>query len=104
MLDATVSWEFAMKNPFDGSTTLDGVIVATGIGPTMVELELGDIVVEKDTFPVKSMKVLTVIVDVAGWPAKTVMLLGLAVKWKSGAQYGTLHAVSGCSSHPEKLW
>jgi len=102
-VDATVSWEFAMKNPFEGSTTLEGVIVATGVGPTLLTLELGDMAVEKETFPAKSMKVLTVIVEVPGWPAKTVMLLGLAERWKSGAQYGTFHAVSGCSSHPEKL-
>ena len=69
-----------MKNPFDGRATLEGVIVATGVGPTLLALELGDMVAEKDTFPAKSMKVLTVIAEVAGWPAKTVMLLGLAVK------------------------
>ena len=92
-----------MKNPFDGRATLEGVIVATGVGPTMLELELGDIVVEKDTFPEKRLKVLTVIVETPGWPAKTVMLIGLAERWKSGAQYGTFHAVRGCSSHPEKL-
>ncbi len=90
-----------MKNPFDGRATLEGVIVATGVGPTM--LELGDMVVEKDTFPEKRLKVLTVIVETPGWPAKTVRLLVLAERWKSGAQYGTFHAVSGCSSHPEKL-
>ena len=78
-MDVTVSWEFAMKNPFDGSTTLDGVIVATGVGPTLA-LELDDNVVEKETFPEKSMNVLTVIVEVAGWPAKTVMLVGSAVR------------------------
>ena len=102
-MDATVSWEFAMKNPFEGSTTLEGVIVATGVGPTVLALELGVMVVEKETFPAKSMKVLTVIVETAGWPANTVTLLGLAERWKSGVQYGTFHAVSGCSSHPEKL-
>jgi hypothetical protein len=79
-VDVTVSWEFAMKNPFEGSTTLDGVIVATGVGPTVLALELGEIVVEKETFPEKSMNVLTVIMEVAGWPAKTVMLVGLAVR------------------------
>ena len=102
-MDVTVSWEFAMKSPFDGSRTLDGVIVATGVGPTLLALELGDTVVEKDTFPVKRLNVSRVILETAGWPAKTVILLGLAERWKSGAQYGTFHAVSGCSSHPEKL-
>ena len=63
-MDATASWEFAMKNPFEGSTTLEGVIVATGVDP--VVLEVADIVVEKDTLPEKSMKVLTVIVELAG--------------------------------------
>jgi len=92
-----------MKNPFDGSTTLEGVIVAIGVGPTLLELELGDTAVEKDTLPEKSMKVLTVMVELAGWPASTPMLLELALRWKSGAQYGTFHAVRGCSSHPEKL-
>ena len=62
-MDATVSWEFAMKNPFEGSTTLEGVIVATGVDP--VVLEVADIVVEKDTVPEKSMKVLTVMVELA---------------------------------------
>ena len=52
-----------MKNPFDGSTTLEGVIVAVGVEP--VVLEVADIVVEKDTVPEKSMKVLTVIVELA---------------------------------------
>ena len=62
-MDATASWEFAMKNPFEGSTTLEGVIVATGVDP--VVLEVADIVVEKDTVPEKSMKVLTVMVELA---------------------------------------
>jgi len=70
-----------MKNPFDGSRTLDGVIVATGVGPILLALELGDTVVEKDTFPVKRLNVLTVIVEMAGWPAKTVRLLRLALRW-----------------------
>src|SRR6266568_4012496 len=76
-----------MKNPFDGRATLEGVIVATGVGPTMLELELGDMVVEKDTFPEKRLKVLTVIVETPGWPAKTVRLLVLAER---------LNVVSDC--------
>ena len=92
-----------MKNPCNGSATLDGVIVATGVGPIILALELGNTVVEKDTVPENRLKVLTVIVETAGWPANTVTLLRLAERWKSGAQYGTFQAVSGCSSHPEKL-
>jgi hypothetical protein len=54
-----------MKNPFDGSTTLEGVIVAVGIGPIVLELETGDTVVEKDTLPEKRLNVFTVIVELA---------------------------------------
>jgi hypothetical protein len=61
----TVSVEYAMKNPFDGSTTLEGVIVAVGVGPTVLELEVRDTAVEKDTLPVKRLKVFTVIVELA---------------------------------------
>lgn len=57
--------EYAIKNPFDGSTTLEGAIVAVGIGPIVLELETGDTVVEKDTLPEKRLKVLTVIVELA---------------------------------------
>jgi len=73
-----------MNSPFVGTTTLVGVIVAVGCGPTVMEVD--DIAVEKDTLPEKSMKVLTVMVELADRPARTARLLGLALRLKLGDQ------------------
>jgi len=81
--------------------TLDGVIVAVGELPTV--LEVAETTVENDTLPEKRLKVLTVMVELPDWPASTFRLLGLALRPKSAGVFEILHAVRGCSSHPEKL-
>jgi hypothetical protein len=95
----TVSLEFAI--PPDGTRTLDGVIIAVGADPTVAEV--GVMVVENETFPEKRLNVLTVTVELADWLASTLRPLGLALRSKSDGVFEILHAVSGCSSQPEKL-
>src|SRR5882672_4174917 len=77
---------------------LDGVTVAVGEDPTVVD------VAEKETLPEKRLKVSTVTVELADWLARMFRLLGFALRPKSAAVFEILQAVRGCSSHPEKLW
>jgi hypothetical protein len=88
--------------PPGATRTLGGVIVAVGEDPTV--FEEGETVVEKETLPEKRLNVLTVMVELADWLARMFRLLGLALRPKSAAVFEILHAVSGCNSHPEKLW
>lgn len=95
--------KFSLEDPIppDGIRILDGVIVAVGAGPTApVE---GEMLVEKETFPEKRLYVLTVTVEVADWPPTRARLLGLALNAQSEGVFEILHAVSECSSQPEKL-
>jgi hypothetical protein len=87
--------------PPGATRTLDGVIVAVGEDPTVVEV--GETVVENETLPEKRLNVLTVIVEPADWLARMFRLLGLALRPKSAGVFEILHAVRACSSHPEKL-
>ena len=73
---AIVSLEVAM--PPDAIRTLDGIIVAVGADPTVTEV--GVTVVEKETLPEKRLNVLTVMVELADWLARTLRLLGLALR------------------------
>jgi hypothetical protein len=95
----TVSLELDI--PPEGTITLEGVIVAAGEDPTV--LEVAETIVENETLPVKRLNVLTVMVEVADWLARTLRLLGLELRPKSAGVFDILHAVRGCSSHPEKL-
>src|SRR6267378_4844087 len=81
---------------------LDGVTVAVGEDPTVVDV--AETVVEKETLPEKRLNVSTVTVELADWLARMFRLLGLALRPKSAAVFEILQAVRGCSSHPEKLW
>ena len=95
----TVRLEFAI--PPEGTATPEGVIVAVGEGPTV--LEAAETIVENVMLPEKRLNVLTVMVELPDWPASTFTLLGLALRSKSAGVFEILHAVRGCSSHPEKL-
>jgi hypothetical protein len=96
----TVSLELAV--PPGATRTLDGVIAAVGEDPTV--LEAAETVVENDTLSEKRLNVLTVMIEVADWLARMFRLFGLALRPKSAGVFDILHAVRGCSSHPEKLW
>ena len=96
---AIVSFELAI--PPEATVTLDGVIVAVGGVPTVLEVD--DTVVEKETAPANRLNVLTVMSEFADWLDSTAKLLGLALSSKSEDVFEILHAVTGCISHPEKL-
>ena len=95
----TVSMELAI--PPGETRTLEGVMVAVGMDP--VVLEVGESVVENETLPEKRLNVLTMMVELDDWLVRTLRLLGLALRPKSDGVFESLHAVSGCSSQPEKL-
>jgi len=95
----TVRLEFAI--PPEATMTLEGVIVAVGDGPTA--LDAAETTVENVMLPEKRLNVLTVMVELADWLARTLRLFGLALRPKSAGLFEILHAVRGCSSHPEKL-
>jgi hypothetical protein len=73
---AIVSLEVAI--PPGATRTLDGVIVAVGADPTVAEV--GVTVVENETLPEKRLNVLTVMVELADWLARTLRLLALALR------------------------
>ena len=81
--------------------TLEGVIVAVGEGPTV--LEAAETMVENVMLPEKRLNVLTVMVELPVRLARTLKLFGLALRSKSAGVFEILQAVRGCSSHPEKL-
>jgi hypothetical protein len=81
---------------------IGGVIVALGICP-LAEIH-GVIVTESETLPEKRLNVLTEIVEAADSPVITGRGLGFAESEKSEEVLESRQAVSGCSSHPEKLW
>jgi len=68
--------EFAI--PPEATMTLEGVIDAVGADPTV--LEVGEMVVENETLPVKRLNVLTVIVELPVRLARTLRLFGLALR------------------------
>jgi len=80
---------------------LDGLIVAVGGAPTVLEVD--DTVVEKETPPMNRLNVLIVMSEFADWLDRAAKLLGLALSSKSDDVFEILHAVTGCISHPEKL-
>ena len=87
--------------PPEATMTLDGLIVAVGGAPTVLEVD--DTIVEKETSPVNRLNVLTVMSEFADWLDRTAKLLGLALSEKSEDVFEILHAVTECISHPEKL-
>jgi hypothetical protein len=82
--------------------TLEGVMVTFGVCPR-AEVH-GVTVTENETLPENRLNVLTVIVEAADNPVITGRRLGFADSAKSEEVLESRQAVSGCSSHPEKLW
>jgi hypothetical protein len=82
--------------PSGGTVTKDGLIETEG--------PVGEIAAVKSTRPEKRLNELIVMLDVAEFPGRIVTLLGLGLREKPGGTPESLHPVSGCNSHPDRLW
>jgi hypothetical protein len=74
--------------------TVGGIVT---VGPE------GETVALRGRDPEKILNEWMVILEITDFPGRIVSGFGLALREKSAGVFENLHAVSGCSSQPEKL-